>query len=474
MCDDPVGPRGLCASGDWAISLEVTCPAANDCKHRMADVCPGNRERLRLGFLICVHIVVCCISLISAAHYKFPVALDPAAFHIFFDPSRLYVAVIVAAAFALVSALFAFARFSIGYFVGLYFYTMILGYLWLNCFTDLQYDHRLAGFSAAVSAVAFLLPALFISSPIRQVFVLSTAGFDRLLTLIVLLASTTVVLGAAYNFHLVGFDDMYAFREKIESPTILNYLIGMTYSTLLPFAFAGFVVRKTYWGAGAVLFLLLFFYPITLTKIALLTPFWLVAVWLLSRVTEARAAAVLSLLIPILAGLLLLTMFRSHAALFFSIVNLRIGAVPSVAMDVYNDFFSRHELTYFCQISFLKSVIYCPYGEQLSVVMEKAYKLGNFNASLFATEGIASVGTWFAPVSVLICGLVVAVGNRLSAGLPPRFIMLSGAIIPHALLNVPLSTVLLTHGAAPLFLLWYITPRHIFGAESGEQSAAAG
>ena len=57
---------------------------------------------------------------------------DPAKFHIFYDPDRLYEAIAVAVAFALVSSLFVFARFSFGYFVGFYFYTMILGYLWLN------------------------------------------------------------------------------------------------------------------------------------------------------------------------------------------------------------------------------------------------------------------------------------------------------------------------------------------------------
>ena len=37
------------------------------------------------------------------------------------------------------------------------------------------------------------------------------------------------------------------------------------------------------------------------------------------------------------------------------------------------------------------------------MVMEEAYGLGNFNASLFATEGIASVGPLFAPVTAFAC-----------------------------------------------------------------------
>jgi hypothetical protein len=94
--------------------------------------------------------------------------------------------------------------------------------------------------------------------------------------------------------------------------------------------------------------------------------------------------------------------------------------------------------------------------------MEKAYHLGNFNASLFATEGIASVGLLLAPFAVLACGIVVSFGNRLSSGLPSRFVLLSGGILPQTVLNVPLTTTLLSNGAVILFLLWYVTPRAMF------------
>ena len=44
--------------------------------------------------------------------------------------------------------------------------------------------------------------------------------------------------------------------------------------------------------------------------------------------------------------------------------------------------------------------------------------MGNFNGSLFATEGIASVGPLWAPLSALVCGLIVSLGNSASARLP--------------------------------------------------------
>ncbi len=108
-----------------------------------------SHERLRLAILICAHIAVCCVSLVYVAGFNYAGTFDPAKFHVFYDPGRSYEAIAVTLAFALVSLFFIFARFSFGYFVGFYFYTMILGYLWLNSFSDMNYDHQRAGFSAA-------------------------------------------------------------------------------------------------------------------------------------------------------------------------------------------------------------------------------------------------------------------------------------------------------------------------------------
>jgi hypothetical protein len=418
--------------------------------------------RISSATLILVHIVICCISLVFCAHlHLLGSPFDPKTYHILYDPAQLHKAIIVVAVFSLVSSLFLLAHFSFGYFVGFYFYTMVLGYLWLNCFSDLHYDHQLAGASAAASAIAFLLPSLFISSPIRQVYVLSPRALEQLLCFILLLGALTIGVAASYNFRLVALENIYDYRDKLEFPTIVGYFVGMASSALLPFAFACFVTRKDYLRAGAALVLLLLFYPIALSKLAFFTPLWLIVMVLLSKVFQTRIAVVLSLLLPTLSGVVFLGFFEIPAQKYFATVNFRMSAIPSNALDVYSDFFSKHDLTYFCQISVLKPLMHCPYQEPLSVVMKKAYELGYLNASLFATEGVASVGFLFAPLAVFMCGLVIALGNRLSAGLPPRLVLISGAVLPQVLVNVPLSTVLLTHGAGVLFLLWYIMPRQL-------------
>src|SRR5947207_12937527 len=97
----------------------------------------------------------------------------------------------------------------------------------------------------------------------------------------------------------------------------------------------------------------------------------------------------------------------------------------------------------------------CPYQEQLSLVMEKAYQLGNINASLFATEGIASIGLYLAPLVALLCGFVIALGNRVSAGLPPGFVLISAPMLTQTSLHVAFTPALFTHVTRFVFLLGY-------------------
>jgi hypothetical protein len=421
-------------------------------------------DRLGLAVLMLFYAVICCLSSIYVTQLFWMFRME-------YDPAKLFIAAVAVAAFAPVLLLFVFARFSFGYFVGFYFFSMFTGYLWLSFFSDYTYDRRTALLSALTSAVVFLLPALFISSPIKQIGTMSLRTFDRLLTLIFLLCLVTVAFGASYNFRIANPGDVSNLRTD-PFPTVLSYLIGITSSSLLPFLFACFLARKDLWRAGAVLILLLFYYPIAMSKVAFFAPVWLVLMALFARIFGAKTAVIMSLLMPTLVGVVLIFLFNQHAMLseiaisYFKIVNLRMIAIPSIAMDVYNDFFSKHELTYFCQIWLLKPFIGCPYQDPLSIVMLHNYPFGgNFNASLFATEGVASVGWLLAPVSALACGLVVAIGNRLSAGLPASFVLVSSAILAQIMLNVPLATVLLSHGAGLLFLLWYITPRSLFQEE---------
>jgi hypothetical protein len=404
--------------------------------------------------LICLHVVTCCISLAQVAHWQS---------YMLYDPALLPYAIAAVLAFSAVSLLFVFAQFSFGYFVGFSLFTMVLGFLWLNVYSKFDYDHRLAGLSAAASAALFLLPALSINAPVRQAFVLSPRAVELLLKSILALALGTIVAASFYNFRLVSIRQIYDFRNDLYLPTPVRYLTGIVSTVLLPFAFACYLALDRRWWAAVPLVLLLLFYPITLSKFALFSTAWVVSLLVLSRIFQARTATILLILLPMLLGVVAMaTYLNDHTLYYFGLVNIRMMAIPSSAMDVYNDFFSNHPLTWFCQISILKPLMNCPYQEPLSLVMDKTYQLGNINASLFATEGIASVGLYFAPLVALACGFIIALGNRVSAGLPSGFVMISAALLPQTFLNVPFTTSLLTHGAGLLFLLWYVMPRAMF------------
>ena len=410
-----------------------------------------------LKTLVLLHSAITCLSLIEVA--TFQLSID-------FDPRRLWIAVIVAAGFSIVSLLFVSARFSFGYFVGFYFYTMILGFLWIDVFSDYDYPRLLAGISAALALLLCLVPMLYIRTPLRQFVQLSNARFEHLLTLILAISIATIAVASTYNFRLVSVARIYDYRDGLEFPGALRYLIGWVSSALLPFAFACYWLLGHRVRAVLVLVLLLLFYPVTLTKFAFFTPAWLIALVVLSRFLEARASVIASIFVPMLIGLLVIWLteasLRSIPGRYFDIVNIRMMATASGALDLYNHFFASHPLTWFCQISVLKPLMSCPYAEPLAVVMQNTYDFGNLNASLFATEGIASVGPWLAPLTALAAGLVLAFGNRASAGLPPRFVLMSSGVLPHVLLNVPLTVAMLTHGTAILFLLWYVMPRNMF------------
>ncbi len=417
---------------------------------------PTDRTAPGPALLIYVHIAVCCVSLayVSCQYQYF--------FNASLEGSRFWDASFSVLFFSLLSLPFTLARFSFGYFVSFYLYTIMIGFVWLSYFTPLSYDHVLARISAALSLVGFLLPSLFVTSPLKPAYKISVEMLDRILYAILVLAAIVVGFGASHNFRLASIQDIYNFRDDLQLPTALQYLIGICTGALLPFSFACFVATKRYWLAALALALVLLFFPITLTKLTLFAPAWLVGMAVLSRYFDGRSATVLSLFVPVLIGVVLVALLPEQGLPYFASINFRMMAIPSSALDYYAEYFSRNELTYFCQISFLKAYTNCPYDVPLSIVMARAYNLGNFNASLFATEGVASVGLTLAPVSAVACGFVFAVFNCVSSRLPPRFILVSGAMLPQIFLNVPLTTALLTNGAAILLLLWCVVPNSIF------------
>jgi hypothetical protein len=400
--------------------------------------------------LLSVFLVLTDVSMTSVLHNSVPG-----------DP-LFWQALGAALALAAFIPLFILARFSPGFILGINFYCMIIGFTRLSYLVAGGYDHAQARWSAAASLLLLLMPLLFQVIPLRPRFTLSPRTMSRLLLGLLAFAAIVLTWNARYGFAFVTIGEAERLRATISRPTVLSYIDGWLVGALLPFAFAWFATARRYLPAALSIVLMTALYPVLLNKTVAFACVWLPLLFILFTLLEARRAAVLSLL-PMLAGLIALELSYvglpySIYALVFGGVNYRMLAFPAMALDRYFDFFASHGLTHFCQIGLVRTFTGCPYHFQLGVEMEQHYHMGNLNASLFATEGVASVGPVLAPLSALACGLILSLGNSVSAHLPRRLVATSSGVAIQVLMNVPLSASLLSNGVLLLFGLWYVTP----------------
>jgi hypothetical protein len=361
----------------------------------------------------------------------------------------------------LISIPFLFVKFSFGYFVGFYLFVMMSGYFWMNRFGTLGYDRPAGLASAAASIVLFLIPVLLLTIPAKRPFSLPHKVMDAIPVCVLALSAIVLIAGAFDGFRFVSLAEMYKHREEIIHSRAVNYAIGILDGALLPFAFACALLRKRWLMLALLCGAALLLYATAFTKLSLLVPFYLIFIAALTGLFEARSVVIISLLVPIIVGLIARVFDTEITDAVFGFLLLRLVAVPAISLEHYFVFFTDHQVTHFCQITLIRRLVDCPYPE-LGVALSNWFGLGNQNASLFATEGVASVGATLAPLMAFFCGAVIAVGNMVSAGLPRQFILISACIMPPILLNIPLSITFLSHGMGVLFALWYVTPRDYF------------
>ncbi|MBR0693276.1 hypothetical protein [Bradyrhizobium lablabi] len=367
--------------------------------------------------------------------------------------------------------IFSIANFSFGYLLSVAFFGTVAGFVWLSYFSSSQYDHAAGRWSAIASLFAFLVPIVFQVQPAKRKFVMVTETMDACIRALLILAVAILLLNFNYGFAFVGLHEAGELRGGFARPALLNYATNNVVYAVLPFAFAFYAQRGSKVMAATSLLLLPCFYPVLLNKTVLFAGAWLPFIFLVFRYFDPKQASVISLAAPLLLGLLLHFIGPSESSInqfVFGYVNERMFAVPSIAMDYYADFFSSNPKTYFCQINIIRLIAGCHYSNQLGVVFAARYGVGNLNASLFATEGIASVGLLWMPVVMFLCGMVLSIGNSCSRHLPAPMMATSGALALQALQNVALSTALLTNGVMLLFLIWYVCPEDRAGR--GRQS----
>ncbi|WGR91934.1 hypothetical protein MTX26_16540 [Bradyrhizobium sp. ISRA443] len=400
------------------------------------------RDDLLVGVTILGFCVVSIVSMMACGH-AFP------AMHLWRSDSITAQAMLGTAVMLVFVPAFVAARFCFGYIVAFFLLSAVFGFAWLSFFTGFDYAHAVARWAMIAALAAAMLPLMFVDLQIWRPE-LSEAAMNRIAVILFGTSLAVLMIDISYG---ARFGDPYGpARSAITRPAPLNYLIGIIIGAILPYLFAHCATRSRWIVAIGVLSFALCFYPVVNNKTVLLLPIWLPFLFWLFGHFSPRLATVLALLVPMIIGLaafLFLAVDKNY--LVFSVINLRFVAIPSLALDHYAGFFAHRELTHFCQISILRHLVGCAYGE-LGPEFAAVYRDGNFNASFLATEGIASVGLVLAPVAAFVCGLILSIGSAVSRHLSPRFIAVSSGVAVQTIMNVPMTTGLLTDGIALLFL----------------------
>jgi hypothetical protein len=406
------------------------------------------RDDLLVGISILAFFVISIASMIACGH-AFP------AMHFWRSDPITVQAVLGTAIMLVFIPVFVAGRFSFGYVAAFSLLSAVFGFVWLSFFSAFDYPHAIARWAMVAALAAATIPLMFQNVPLWRPD-LSEAAIKRIVVVLLGTCFAVLIADVSYGFN---FGDPYgSARNIVVRPVPLNYLTGIIIGAVLPYLFAYFATRRQWMPAAGVLLFALGLYPVVNNKTVLLLPVWLPFLfWLFGRFNP-RLATVLAFIIPMVIGLAaFFVLVADKNYIVFSAINLRFVAIPTLALDQYADFFAHRELTRFCQISVVRYLTGCPYGE-LGPMLAAVHQDGNFNASFLATEGIASVGLALAPVSALVCGLILSVGSMVSRHLSPRFIAVSSGIAVEAIMNVPLTTGLLSNGIALLFLLWWLTP----------------
>jgi hypothetical protein len=283
------------------------------------------------------------------------------------------------------------------------------------------------------------------------------------------------VLGLALmllEFHsimkLVSFEDVYDLRgdaAEIQSSALTNYLIMWLTYCFGPFYIARALVRggKKDWAAGVLILLLI--YGATGSKLALLTPLFMFAMKYIDNGRDEFLIRFLTVVVVSVSVLVLVIPQEGILRWVNAIFLMRVFGSNGWAAAVYYEFFSSHGFTFYTHIGPINAIFGgYPYGDHsLGQEIARFYlnsDTANVNAGFWASDAFAAFGIpGIFVVTAFLC-LFMKELDKLARSFPLRLINLWLLGFWMALMNVPLSTALLSCGGLMvIFLLRSMHPR---------------
>jgi hypothetical protein len=304
-----------------------------------------------------------------------------------------------------------------------------------------SYSYILNGCLFTALALLVAVPKIFVMKPIEPKFQISDA---RLLPVIT--AAYVTILGLFFYtyrdiLNFASIDTIYDQRSLFaltEVNIILLYVLGWLSTVLNPyFIIYGLFDRTRIWMlplglAGQIMIFMAFAGKSFL--LALFIYFWFF--WFLQKNNRLLATRV--------SYVYLLFVIASFASVYFSdgamegvwgnvsaLIFMRGLALPGALTGVYAEFFSFSPLTYFSQMNIVNRFVEYPYSEALGKVIGRYLSGGsegmNANASMWATDGLSSIG----PLGIIVVGLIISI-----------LLIFANRLVPHA--KLPFAAMLST------------------------------
>lgn len=277
-----------------------------------------------------------------------------------------------------------------------------------------------------------------------------------------------LVYSFGFGVEFVGLFEVYGVRAGyrsvlVEKGRLIAYVIGMQSGALNPFLIAYGLMSRRMLVASLGIFGGIYIYGITGAKTALLTPFGVLALFLILNSSGARFGI---RLVYGAVGLVLMCLVIDlvmYSNVMSVMIVSRVIITPGLLTGFYFDFFQENPLLYLSHSVFSRFVDY-PYNmsppQLIGYVYFQRFDL-NANANLWA-DAYANFGYSGVFVFTGLLAMVFWVLDSLSRKLPLRLVGLMLSIHALTLANSGLLTSILTHGIALTGLLIYLMPKSVW------------
>ena len=284
----------------------------------------------------------------------------------------------------------------------------------------------------------------------------------KVIFILTLLFTISLILGNWSHMRLVGFDDVYDLRfdaRDAEIGGVSGYFILWLTTFIIPYYAANGVFEKRKWQLCVAALLGLISYMANGAKISLLMPY---AIMIISLMYMARGNFLSRLLLYCVAVLFMLVLIDSPGLdLVKSLLIMRTLSTGGWTMITYYEFFTNNGFTYYSHVRIIDAIFgLYQYGDyslgQLIGMEYSGSSDANFNANFWASDGIAALGTiGIIPVTIFLM-MVMLMINAAGDHCDKRLLAIWLTGFWMALLNSPLTTSLFSGGAILiLMLVWY-------------------